>query len=306
MKISHGIEYLFVRALTSLFQILPHKAAVNLGRMLGKATDNVWLSRHKIILNNLKIAFGDSLTEAKRGEIARDVFANLGMTLAEVSRFPKFSRSDILTLVSGTNLEVFEELLKFGKGGLLVGSHFGNWELVGAYFDALGYPVDFLIRGQHNKLVDNYLTKIRESRGGRLIHSEERGGMKEILRALKANRQIALVSDQHAGSNGIIIKFFGRLVSVPRAPAVLSYRTGAPIVTGHILRNEDFTHHCVMGELIYPDTTADEHAEIYRLTRIYTERFEKAIRKYPSQWLWTHRRFKYQTTAEQREGSFVE
>ncbi|MEZ5358425.1 MAG: lysophospholipid acyltransferase family protein [Candidatus Zixiibacteriota bacterium] len=306
MKISHGIEYVFVRLLAGLFRLLPHRAAVIFGGRLGSAANNLWLSRHKVVVENLRIAFGNDMDDSRRDEIARGVFVNIGRTLAEVCRFPKLDREKILNLVSADGTESFQEVLDHGKGGILVGSHFGNWELVGAFINAIGYPVDFLVRGQHNALVDAYLTDLRAFCGVRVIHSEKDGGMREILRALKQNRQVAIVSDQHAGSQGIIINFFGRPVSVPRAPATLAVRTGAPLVTGYIMRNEDLTHHCHFYPPIYPDMEADPDAEVYRLTKLYTERYEGLIRKHPEAWLWTHRRFKYVPKGEQSEGTFVE
>jgi len=305
MKITHGIEYAAVRLLALPLQLLPHQSAVTLGARIGRAANNIWISRHRVIIRNLEIAFGDSLSEAEREELARDIFANLGRTVAEICRFPKLTREDILNMVTSEGIESFQEVLDYGKGAILVGSHFGNWELAGAYINALGFPVDFLIRGQHNRLVDNYLTGLRIGPGIRVLHSD-RGGMKDIIRALHNNRQVAIVSDQHAGSNGILIKFFGQLVSVPRAPATLAVKLGCPIISGYIRRNPDNTHLCVFQKPLYPDPQTEPNADILRLTKVYTGRFEDMIRSHPDQWLWTHRRFKPLPGTEQREGVYVE
>jgi KDO2-lipid IV(A) lauroyltransferase len=304
MKISHGIEYLLARVLALILQILPHRAAITLGGRLGRATNNLWMARHRVIVKNLEIAFGETMTEADRQKLSRDVFENLGKTMAELCRSPKIDRKAILRLVDSEGEETFQEALDYGKGALLTGSHFGNWELMGAYINALGFPVDFLVKSQHNPYIDRYLTYLRNCLNVRVIHSEK--GMMDIIRALKNNRQVAIVSDQHAGSQGIIVKFFDQLVSVPRAPATLAVRTGAPIITGCILRNPDNTHHCVFQKPVYPRPEADREEEIFRLTKLFTGRIEETIRMRPEFWLWTHRRFKYVPTGEQIEGSHVE
>jgi len=304
MKISHGIEYLLARLAALIFQMLPHRAAVSLGGRLGRAVNNLWTARHQVIVKNLEIAFGDKMTLAEREGLSREIFGNIGKTMAEISRAPRLNKNRILQLVDSEGEETFQEALDHGKGALLTGSHFGNWELMGAYINALGFPVDFLVKSQHNPYVDRYLTYLRSRLNVRVIHSDR--GMTGILRALKENRQVAIVSDQHAGSQGIIVKFFGRLVSVPRAPAALAVKTGAPIITGYILRNDDHTHHCVFHKPIYPNRDADPQEEILRLTRVFTGRIEEAIRMRPDHWLWTHRRFKYIPPGEQIEGSYVE
>ena len=193
MKISHGIEYLAARLLALIFQLLPHQAAVKLGERLGRGADNLWTARHKVIINNLKIAFGDSMTAAKREELSREVFGNIGKTMAELCRSPKLDKDRLFELVDSEGEETFQEALDYGKGALLTGSHFGNWEIMGAYINALGFPVDFLVKSQHNPYVDRYLTYIRQCLKVRVIHSER--GMLEIIRALKSNRQVAIVSD---------------------------------------------------------------------------------------------------------------
>jgi KDO2-lipid IV(A) lauroyltransferase len=264
----------------------------------------LWRRRRDVVLRNLDIAFGDSLTARDKRAIAKKVFANIGRTFAEISRFSKINKAKILRMVDSEGSDTFQEALEYGKGAILAGSHFGNWELMGAYINALGYPVDFLVRGQHNRFVDEYLTRLRHRLNVRVIHSER--GMMPILRALKQNRQVAIVADQHAGSQGIAVKFFGRNVSVPRAPATLAVRSGAPIITGYILRNPDNTHSCVFQPPVYPDPAADEQKEIFRLTKLFTGRIESAIRMRPDLWLWTHRRFKPLADEEQTEGSYVQ
>ncbi len=304
MKISHGIEYAAARFCAGLFQLMPHHRAVRLGDRIGRLVDRLWKTRHSVITNNLKIAFGDDLSEKQRDEMARVIFGNIGRTLAEMSRFSRLSREDILSLVTSEGEEAFQEALDYGKGAILTGCHFGNWELIGAYVRARGFPVDFLIRGQHNQMVDRYMTRLRENLGVGVINSEQ--GMTPVIRALKANRQVAIVSDQHAGSNGIIVRFFDQLVSVPRAPATLAVRLGCPLITGFMLRRPDDTHHCVFDRPVYPDPDMDPQKEILHLTRVYTRRFEKTIRRHPELWLWTHRRFKPLGDVKLSEGDYVE
>jgi KDO2-lipid IV(A) lauroyltransferase len=95
------------------------------------------------------------------------------------------------------------------------------------------------------------------------------------------------------------------LVSVPRAPATLAVRFGAPLVTGYILRLPNNRHHCRFDPPLYPDSDADPDQEIKRLTKIYTERIEAAIRTRPDHWLWTHRRFKPLPQDKLDEGAYI-
>lgn len=309
MKISHGIEYWLARMGAFIFCVLPRTMALSLGDRLGRGVNNLWRSRNLIVMKNLEIAFGDELSEADREVLSREVFGNIGRTIVEICRFSKIKEDRMFEMVSSEGEDGIAEMRKYGRGGILVGAHFGNWEVNGGYVNHLGYPVSFLVRGQHNKKFDDYLSSLRLRLGIGLIHSERTGegsGMKEVLRTLKDNRMIAIVSDQHAGSGGIIVKFFGRLVSVPRAPATLSVRTGAPLLFGYSIRRDDGSLHCVFNKPLYPNSEADRDQEILRLTQAYTGMAEVAIRKYPQMWLWTHRRFKDIGGPEMREGVYVD
>ncbi len=304
MKINHGIEYLAARVAALVFQLLPHRLAVKLGGRAGRAAGLLLSRRRAIVCTNLEIAFGDQYDTAGRRELSGRIFDNIGRTMAEVARLSRLSKQQILTLVTSEGTEIFQEALDHGRGAILAGSHFDNWELMGAYVNALGYPVDFMVQGQHNPYIDDYLTRIRASHGVKVVHTDR--GMKEIIRALKANRQIAMIADQHGGSGGIIVPFFGRRVSVHRAPAALAVKFQAPILTGYWVRNPDDTHHLRFDPPLYPDPHADPEAEMVRLTTIYTERIERAIRIRPDLWLWTHRRFKPVADAEQKDDPYVQ
>lgn len=303
MKISHGIEYLAARAAALVFQLLPHRAAVRLGGRVGRAAGVVLTGRREVVRTNLEIAFADTYDRAQREELTDRIFDNLGRTIAEIARFPRLSKAKILSLVTAEGTDSFREVQEHGRGAILAGSHIDNWELMGAYVNALGYPVDFMVRGQHNPYFDRYLTRLRASGGVKVIHSER--GMKDVIRALKDNRQVAMIADQHGGVGGVLTTFFGRTVSVPRAPAALAVKFGAPILTGYIVRNPDDSHHFHVDPPLYPDPQADPEAETVRLTRIYTERIEQSIRLRPELWLWTHRRFKPVADAEQMGNVYV-
>ncbi len=304
MKISHGIEYLAARMGAGVLQLLPHRAAVRLGGTIGRAAFYLWRPRRRVTLINLEIAFGQALDPEARYRLGRDVFANFGRTIAEIARFPRMTKESILDLVTAEGTENLREALAYGRGAILAGSHFGNWELSGAFISALGFPVDFLAKRQHNPYFDRYLTRLRNSGGIGVIHSER--GMTDILRALKSNRQVAIVADQHGGPGGIEVTFFGRRVSVPRAPAALAVRYRAPLVTGYIFRNADGTHHCRFDPPLCSDPAAPPEAEEIRLTEIYMGRLEAAIRLRPDLWMWTHRRFKPLRGGEQQTNPYVQ
>ena len=51
-----------------------------------------------------------------------------------------------------------------------------------------------------------------------------------VLRALRANEVVCLLSDRDIQGGGIEVEFFGERTTLPGGPATLSLRTGAPVV----------------------------------------------------------------------------
>jgi KDO2-lipid IV(A) lauroyltransferase len=150
--------------------------------------------------------------------------------------------------------------------------------------------MDFLIGTQHNAKVDDLLVGFRKAMGVGVIRLST--SARSVFKALKQNRVTGLVADQHASSGGVVTEFFGRPAATPRGPALFAIRANCPLLP-MLIRRERYDRHVVIkGEPIYPPHSGDEEADIRQMTTAYTKFFEKSIRQYPDQWLWTHRRWK--------------
>ena len=289
-SIGRNLEYAAALTGVKLAGLLSPQMADHLGGGLGNIAHLVLTSRKRIALYNLERALGAELTLAQRRRIVKEVFHNIGRSMVEFSRFNKLSLEDVRRLVIGPGEETLARVQGEGKGGMVVTAHFGNWELLGAWVAACGYPMDFLIGTQHNEKVDRLLVGFRESMGVGIIRLST--SSRQVFKALKANHMTGLVSDQHSASGGIVLDFMGRPASTPKGPALFSVRTGAPLLP-FLLRRERYDRHILIpGEPIYPPNSGDEEVDIANMTRAYTKFFEQNIRKYPDQWMWTHRRWK--------------
>ncbi|PWB69665.1 hypothetical protein C3F09_10185 [candidate division GN15 bacterium] len=288
--LSQNLEYAAALTGVKLARLLSPKAADRLGTGLGNLAYRVLTSRRRIALENLERALGEQLSAEERTHVTQGVFRNIGRSLVEFSRFGKTTLDDVRRMVTGPGEELFARAQAEGKGGIVVTAHFGNWEMLGIWVAACGYPIDFLIGTQHNQKVDSLLVGFRKAMGVDIIRLST--SSRQVFKALKANHITGLVSDQHAASGGVVLDFMGRKASTPRGPALFSIRTGAPLIP-LLLRRERYDRHVVIpGQLIYPPNSGDEEADIAAMTGAYTGFFEENIRKYPDQWMWTHRRWK--------------
>ncbi len=289
--IKHRIEYWITYIVGACTRIIPYRLALALGSFLGWMAFDVLRVRRRVTLINLKNSLGKDEKELVR--IGRRSYRNIGKSMVEYSLFPSLNKEKISKLVEFEGTEHFDEALRRGKGVVVVAGHFGSWELMGAATSQKGYPVDFLVGEQHNILVDGLMNDYRRSVGIGIIKMG--AAAKGVLRALKDNRFVAMLSDQDAGSDGTVVEFFNRPASTPKGPAAFALKMDAPIIMAFIIRNNHGRQRIIIEKPIYGETTSDKEDDIRRLTQAYTRMLEEYIRRYPDHWFWPHRRWKSTT-----------
>lgn len=288
-KLSHHVEYAVTLLGVKLAQMLSPEGADKLGAGLGSLAHLLARSRRNICRDNLTQSLGTNLSQEEINNITQCVFQNIGRTLVEFSRFGVTSQERVKKIVVGDGIENLEEAFQNGRGGIITTAHFGCWELLGAWFGCMGYPMNFLVGTQHNVKVDNLFIEFRKSMDVGIIPLKS--SIRGVFKALKANNLVGLVSDQHTGS-GLPIDFLGRKAAAAKGPATFAVKIGSPVLP-YLMRRERYDRHVIMaGKPLYPEKKNDPEVEINRITIECNKFFEEGIRKYPTQWMWTHRRWK--------------
>jgi KDO2-lipid IV(A) lauroyltransferase len=183
-----------------------------------------------------------------------------------------------------------------GKGGIYITAHFGNWELLGCIAPYIGLPVYAIARPIENPFVDSYLNKMRQITGQKIIPKKEAAS--GVMDILENGEFLSFLVDQNAGERGIFVDFFGKPASTTRTVALLSLKTGIPIIPVYGYRMKGFKYKVVIEDPIYPVDTGDPTADITSITQTLTRRVEEWVRMYPEQYLWQHRRWKTRPTWE--------
>lgn len=289
-SLKHNLEYLAARAGAGIARMLSPSGADRFGVMLGDLAFRLVAGRRKLALENLKAAFGDKYSEEEYLGIAREVFRSVGRTLIELSRFPDLGHKGICRIVHDENFERVKQAQAEGKGGIILTAHFGNWELLGASYQARGIPMDFLVANQSNQKVDRLLNSFRTSLGTGIIPVGS--SAKGIFKTLRSKRFAGLAADQHAPAEAVVIDFFGREASVAKGPSLFALRCNSPIFMGVLVRESYDRHILISDDPIYPPLTGNEDEDVKYIVTRYIRFLERCITKYPHLWLWTHNRWK--------------
>lgn len=282
------MKYFLIRTITFPFAYLPYPAIHAIGRGLGTICYSLFPAFRKRTLSNLSLS-NLNLSEKELKKTAIRSFQNLLITCCE---YPKLDKeTDIHRIVTCDNPEQANEILKKGKGLIFFCGHQANWELL--FLEgtsrmpgvAIGRPVK-------NAALYNWILSIRQKFGGTILTPQN--AIKEGLRALKKGIFLGIVGDQGMPNSGYSSPFLGRLAWTSPMPALLSYRTGAPIITATTQRiNGKYRIH--YSDPIYPNQEAPQAEEIDRMMRQALAYLEEDIVKHPDQWLWQHNRWKQQT-----------
>ena len=266
---------------------------MRIGDCIGDFIFSVLRVRRKVTFDNLRHAFPEKSMDELQG-IARRAYRNFVKMTIEYMKFPDFKKEEIEYLATIENYDNLDWVKENGKGGMCIAGHFGSWELMGAAIQAAGYPMTFLVGEQHNKLIDNMMNRNRQLMGIEIVHMGY--AIRGIIKSLRKNRLIALLSDQDAGKDGTFVQYFGRPASTPKGPALFALKTGSPVVFGSMVRKKNNRHRIFIDIVPIDGLKEATEENINKVTQAYTSVLEKYVRKYPDHWFWMHRRWK--TTPE--------
>ena len=210
--------------------------------------------------------------------VARKTFQYFGKYLIDFFRFTQISFREYERLFSVEHVDYLEQTRSAGRGVILLTAHFGNWELGGALMTYLGYPVYTVYLPEHLEKVNQYFYKTRSKRGFQLVPYGQ--AARSLFRLLKQGEMVTLLGDRDFSERDDRIPFFGKPARIPRGAAVLSRRTGAPIVPGFLLRQVDDTFLMRFHPPLYPELFGDDGA----LHRKIGSVLEKELGENPHQW----------------------
>jgi KDO2-lipid IV(A) lauroyltransferase len=225
-------------------------------------------------------------------ETADGVYLSIARLLYGFARLPQINKTNVHQWIRYEGFEHFEEAKRRGKGVLFATGHLGNWEL-SAYAHALmTEPMHVVVRPLDNPRIDRLVEQRRSGSGNRIIGKKEL--LRGVLKALAANEAVGILLDQNAGlDDGVFVDFFGLKASANVGFTKLAQRTGAAVIPGFAVWSPAERRYILR---FYPivEMTGDVIAD----TQALQKALEAAIREYPDQWLWIHRRWKTRPPGE--------
>lgn len=184
-----------------------------------------------------------------------------------------------------------------GRGGIILMSHVGNWELAATLLARHGrsHPgmrlLLYLGQKRGEQIEGQQKQSVEASGVGVLSVTEEGGAATDILEGLQFLRQGGLVSltgDRlwGAGQRAVTVRFAGAKARIPEIPYVLAMTSGAPLLFFFGVRLPGGEHRFVVHPPLFitPAGRGERGGAIEAAAQAYADKLADTVRAHPDQW----------------------
>ncbi|WP_150467261.1 lysophospholipid acyltransferase family protein [Francisella sp. SYW-9] len=256
-------------------------------------------SRNTIARENLKIAYPEK-SDKEIEKLVKKSYYSMVLSGAETTAAWFLSKKRFNKIEfewADGSREIFEKYHNDPKQKLItLGFHFHCIEIIGRYIGQEFPPFTVMYQKNSNALIEDLIKKYREKNLYKCLDSKN---FISVIRSIKKGYSMWYAPDQDFGlessgiENSVFAPFFGKLCATLTVTPWLAQKTGAVVLPVYYVREECLKKYkIVMGEPL--EFTGDT----YKDAEITNKFLENAIRKYPEQYLWQHRRYRTRPNSE--------
>jgi Kdo2-lipid IVA lauroyltransferase/acyltransferase len=245
--------------------------------------------RRGTVYKNLKNSFPEK-SEAELRMIEKEFFRNLCDYAVEMLKLLTISKEELARRVSFVNPEICHHYISQGQSLLNLASHQFNWEwLLTAGSFKLPGKMDFVYQPVENSFFDRFTLLSRTRFGAHAIRRDEVA--REIVKRRNIVRNIALVGDQYPGlkrDKRFHTRFLNQDTVFFYGSNQIAVLTQYPVMYYSMRKIKRGFYETTIVELARPPYEKESVVVLER----YIQEVERIIREKPSEWLWSHNRWK--------------
>jgi KDO2-lipid IV(A) lauroyltransferase len=285
------IKYFFQSVIIYIFFLFIKFIGLRLSRKLFSYLFNKIgpiIKSDQTINANLERFIG-SYNENLKKNIKINMWANYGKIFVEYLFLKKFKKNDSHIRIKGEY--ILKKIIKSDKPVIFISGHFANFELMSMELTKRNIKLATVYRPLNNIFLNPFMEYLRKKYVCKHQIRKGLSGVKSAMNYIKNNYSIALMIDQRV-SEGKRLPFFGDMALTTTLPAQLALKFNLDIVPIYIARTGDDNFEMEIIEPIQILNKNDHELNKLDVSIKLNKVLEQMISKDPSQWIWTHNRWK--------------
>ncbi len=188
---------------------------------------------------------------------------------------------------TSTGYDTFAGLAERHTAGvILLGAHFGNWQLAVEGLKKLDCRVNIVMSPETNPAVKTHL-KIN-SAAGNIAYIFTDGpdhGCVEIASALCSGEVVCLMGDRAYGADTVEVEFLGAKAGFPYSAWLIAAKTASAVIPFFVCKHRERGYHVRCDNPVYPEMERKQAAAetVQPWVGQYVRSLEEVIREYPEQ-----------------------
>lgn len=288
-KLRYFIETRAVKLLAWCARSLPRPEALVFTKLIGSLA---WLCDARgrdTAMENLRVAFHDTLGWWQRQQIVRRSYQNFARAFFDlfwVGSLTKETWSEHF-IIEALDPEALEATRT--KGAIWITPHIGNFEMAGLIWGFAGFRFTVVAQDFKNPALTDIFTQARQASGHTII--PQQSAMLRLTKALSRGSSAGFLTDLNVkpGRAAAIIECFGLKTCVTTLHVLLAQRLKLTILPEFCIPLEDGRYHMKVFRPIHPKEGDSPQAIAQQCWDI----FEQAIRAQPHLWMWMYKHWRY-------------
>lgn len=245
--------------------------------------------RRKMVQKNLKNSFPEK-SETELHQIEKQFYRNLCDYAVEMLKLLTITKDELTKRMVFTNPEVLMKYARNKQSVLNLASHNFNWEWLLTTASVL-FPVelDFVYQPVNSLFFERITLECRTRFGAHAVKRDEVA--RELIKRKNITRNLAIVGDQYPGykhDKKYATKFMHQDTVFFYGSYQIALLTQYPTVYHQLKKVKRGYYEVTSVELAIPPYGKDDNS----LMDSYIKAVEKVISDRPSEWLWSHNRWK--------------
>lgn len=242
-----------------------------------------------MVLNNMKKAFPEK-TEKEIKSIRKKFYRHFSDLIVESIKSASITQKEFQKRYQVKNWKRLLELLSEEKSVIVLSAHTGNWEWVFALVHQIPCKVYAVYQKLSNPNMDTYIRDTRQRYGAVMVSKNDT--FSKILGSVENNEKILswFAADQACNpKKAKWITFLNQDTTFHQGYETIAKQTGHPVYYLDIKKIKRSQY-----ELDFIPISENPKQEVDgMIVEQYARLTEKRIKENPSDWLWSHNRWKH-------------